>query len=130
MRGMFGGGLAGIGILLWSWRPNESVVARPHREELPAPAHVHAVGKDAGDLEVARLLPLVQRLRAAAIDAEQDGPSLGHRRVEEKAHLHARRARRKARQQLERGKGWALRLGGWAVRRGGRARGGGGRAAR
>src|SRR5438093_680294 len=124
---MYGGGFTGIGILLWSWWPNESVVARPHREELPAPAHVHAVGKDAGDLEVARLLPLVQRLRAAAIDAEQDGPSLGHRRVEEKADLHARRARRKARQQLERGEGRALGLGGGGVGRAGRgceARGG------
>src|SRR5207247_2341716 len=122
MRGMFGGGLAGIGILLWPWRPNEYLVARPHREELPAPAHVDAVGKDAGDLEGARPLPLVERLRAAAIDAEQDRPSLGHRRAEEKAHLHARRARRKARQQLERGTGWALRLGGWSVGRRWRAR--------
>src|SRR3989442_7672450 len=108
---MFGGGFTGIGILLWSWWPNESVVARPHREELPAPAHVHAVGKDAGDLEVARPLALVQRLRAAAIDAEQDRPSLGHRRVEEKAHLHVRRACREARQQIEWGKGCAFRFG-------------------
>src|SRR5438128_10854735 len=112
MRGMFGGGLAGIGILLWSWRPNESVVARPHREELPAPAHVHAVGEDARDLDVACPLALMQRLGVAAVDVEQDAPPLRHPRVEEEAHLHVRRARREARQQVEWGKGCAFRFGG------------------
>src|SRR2546430_175029 len=68
---MFGGGFTGIGILLWSWWPNESVVARPHREELPAPAHVAAVGKDAGHLAVPRPAP---RRRPRAREAEAPAP--------------------------------------------------------